>query len=1221
GAAQASPHSLLQVYLNRQDDYLWGFLSNGRQLRVLRDNVSLTRQAYVEFDLEAMMTGEIYSDFVLLWLLCHQSRVEAERPSDFWLEQWVNTAQQQGTRALEHLRVGVQESIERLGEGFIAHPANGDLRDRLQQGSLDQQDYYRQLLRVVYRLLFLFAAEDRDLLFHPDADEATRDRYVYYSTQRLRELSERLRGTRHHDLFEGLRLVMGLLGGEENGGGAMLGLPVLGSFLFSHEAVADIIDCRIANRDLLAAVRALAYVEDKAVRALRPVDYKNLGPEELGSVYESLLELHPAINLDARTFSLGTASGHERKTTGSYYTPSSLINALLDSALDPVLEEAAKGGEAALLDLKICDPACGSGHFLIAAAHRLARRVAAVRTGEDEPAPDATRAALRDVIGGCIYGVDINPMAVELCKVNLWMEALEPGKPLSFLDHRILCGNSLLGTTPRLMADGIPDDAFKPIEGDDKKVVSALRKQNRQERKDRETGQMSMFQFIDPPADYASLRSDINTLDALDDATLDGIRAKEERYRQLANDPEYIKARLLADAWCAVFVWEKKADAMPPLTDLFYRRLKDAPLAENMTDVRQQVARLTDRYQFFHWHVAFPDVFSVPDDLTTAENEQMGWGGGFDCVLGNPPWDQIQLDDREFFAASAPEIAGAANMTARKRMIKKLADADQRLYAEYQAAVRANDGVKHFAHASGRYPYTSFGRLNTAPLFCEAGLNIINRYGYSALIVPTGIATDSFNQYFFNHIVDSMALSNLYDFENSKGIFPAVHRSYKFCLLTLNGAARSTSDIRFVFFAYDPSELAEKSFTLSPDDIAMLNPNTRTTPVFRTRRDADLTKSVYQQIPILIREGEPDENPWGVKFQLMFMMNTDSDKFRTWDEMETQGSTLEGNHFVRGEEVYLPLYEAKMMHQFTHRWATYEIDGRTRDMTLDEMVAPDRLPLPRYWISDKAVNERIGATPYMIGFRDITNTTNERTAIMGMIPFSGVGHTMPIMILSRRIGQAFPLVLSENERKLQFDAGMVANVSSYVFDFIARQKLGGTHLTFFIAKQLPFLPPRFYVNTPFLLDFITVRVLELTYTAWDLQAFAQDVGWDGPPFVWDEERRFLMRCELDALYFHLYQIGRDDVDYIMETFPIVKRKDIKATTVTDEAGEVITEGTFRTKETILAMYDQMAALPTINVPAPKDPSQPYAVPDVSQFQTWLSPPPADSSVAHPEREG
>ncbi|MCD6598974.1 MAG: N-6 DNA methylase [Dehalococcoidia bacterium] len=485
GAARSSPHSLVQELLNNSDDHLWAFVSNGLRLRILRDNVSLTRQAYVEFDLEAMMDGEVYADFVLFWLLCHESRVEAEKPEACWLEKWSRSAQEQGTRALDQLRNGVEEAINALGSGFLTHPTNSTLRQKLQSGELNKQNYYRQLLRFVYRLLFLFVAEDRELLLDPSAEGAAKERYTrFYSTIRIRQLAERRRGTRHADLIYGLWLVMEKLGSTD--GCPELGLPALGSFLFDRKSMPDLTGLEIANSRLLDAIRALAFITDGNKR--RPVDYKNLRSEELGSVYESLLELHPEMNVDAGTFELETAGGHERKTTGSYYTPDSLVQLLLDSALDPVLDEAVRQNdpEKAILDLKVCDPAAGSGHFLIAAAHRMARKLAFIRTGDEEPSPEATRKALRDVIGHCIYGVDINPMAVELCKVSLWMEALEPGKPLSFLEHRIQCGNSLLGTTPALLEKGIPDDAFKPIEGDDKEICKEYKKRNKAEKKQTE---------------------------------------------------------------------------------------------------------------------------------------------------------------------------------------------------------------------------------------------------------------------------------------------------------------------------------------------------------------------------------------------------------------------------------------------------------------------------------------------------------------------------------------------------------------------------------------------------------------------------------------------------------------------------------------------------------------------------------------------------------------
>ena len=646
GAARTSPHSLVQEFLNRSEGHLWGFVSNGLRLRILRDNVSLTRQAYIEFDLEGMMDGEAYADFAMLWLLCHESRVEAERPEQCWLERWVRTAQEQGARALEHLREGVERAINCLGSGFLGHPHNSALRERLRSGELPTQDYYRQLLRLVYRLIFLFVAEDRGLLLDPGADEEAKGRYArFYSTARLRRLAERRRGTKHHDLYYGLCVVMDRLGCDE--GCPELGLPALGSFLWSPEAVADIGACDLANSDLLEAVRALVFRVEQ--RVFLAVDYKNLGSEELGSVYESLLEMHPDIDADAATFQLKVASGHERKTTGSYYTPSSLVNCLLDSALDPVVAEAAKEAdpESAILGLKVCDPACGSGHFLVAAAHRMAKRLAAVRSGDEEPAPEVLRQALRDVIGHCIYGVDINPVAVELCKVSLWMEALEPGKPLSFLNHRIQCGNSLLGATPALLKKGIPDEAFKPITGDDKELCKAFKRQNRDERR----GQTTMRFESDatqPWQRLGDLATGVARLDGIPDDSIAGIRRKEDRYAEIVRSTSYLFGRFWADTWCAAFVWKKTRELPYPITEEVFRKIEHNPHSASPW-LRKEAQRLAQQYQFFHWHLAFPDVFRVPGLGEEPENEQTGWSGGFDVVLGNPPWDMIQLDDAEFF--------------------------------------------------------------------------------------------------------------------------------------------------------------------------------------------------------------------------------------------------------------------------------------------------------------------------------------------------------------------------------------------------------------------------------------------------------------------------------------------------------------------------------------------------------------------------------------------
>lgn len=624
GAAGQSPHSLVQELLNRSSQRLWGIVTNGLVLRVLRDNVTLTRQAYVQFDLEAMFTGEVYSDFVLLWLVCHQSRLEADKPEECWLEHWTRVAADTGARALDTLRDGVQEAIEILGRGFLAHAENRELHASLRDGTLSSQDYYRQLLRLVYRLLFLFVAEDRDALLDPGADQSARDRFsAHYSTLHLRGLAARRRGGRHHDRYEQLKVVMRALDVD---GCPSLGLPALGTFLWSAEAIGQLSEARISNSWLLASIRELAYVESGGVR--RSVDFRNLGAEELGSIYESLLELQPEIHRGSATFDLTVVAGHERKTTGSYYTPSSLIKILLDASLDPLIDDAANASDpdAAILSLAICDPACGSGHFLVAAANRIAKRLASIRTGDPEPAPAAVRGALRDVVGHCIFGVDVNPMAVELCKVSLWMEALVPGKPLSFLDHHVLVGNSLLGATESFMAEGIPEEAFKPRPGEDQQVASALRQRNARERQ----GQLTI-------SDHSPATSAVDAasmaLEVASDDSIDAQKAKEARLRELHESPDYTRERLRGDIWCAAFLASKRKDSV----EITQRTLTAVSSGRELDSTTlREVLGIAHEHRLFHWQTELPMVFRGPPVGEAPLGRVRGQG--FDLIIGNPPF-------------------------------------------------------------------------------------------------------------------------------------------------------------------------------------------------------------------------------------------------------------------------------------------------------------------------------------------------------------------------------------------------------------------------------------------------------------------------------------------------------------------------------------------------------------------------------------------------------
>ena len=1163
GAAKISPHGLIQDYLNQEPAALWGFVSNGLNLRLLRDNVSMTRQAYVEFDLESMFEGDLYSDFHLLWMLCHQSRVEAEKPEECWLEKWSTQSREQGIRVLDTLRDGVQKALEIFGQGFLAHPENNKLRERLRDGRLDKQDYYRQLLRLVYRLLFLFVAEDRQLLLDPQSGEKAKSRYrEFYSMARLRLLAGQIVGSKHGDLYRGLVLLMGLL---HEKGCKDIGVPALNSFLWSIEAVKDIWDCELSNRDLLKVIRSLAYTQKAKV--LMPVDYRNMGAEELGSVYESLLELQPKIDTDNRNFELVNLKGSERKSSGSYYTPTGLINLLLKSALDPVLEQAAMKDkpEQAILNLKICDPSCGSGHFLVAAAYRVAKKLAMVRTGDIEPSPEAVRHSLRDVIGHCIYGVDLNEMAVELCKVSLWMEGMEPGKPLSFLEHRIQCGNSLVGAVPSLLAKGVPDEAFEALEGDDKKLVSALKKRNKQER---EYGQTTLEFSMGANENTGNLSDLMEQIASISDETVENIQDKSKRYQSYRSSRTYQHAQGVADAWCSTFLCEKNDEHPDSVTHDLFKKLQSN--SQLMTSpVIKEAMSIARENKCFHWHLSFPDVFKV-----RAGNEgSWGWAGGFDVMLGNPPWERPKIQEIEWFSQYDPDIALAENASIRKKKIEALAKHNPHLLKRFRSAQHQAEGWVHFLLDSGKYPLAGRGDVNTYSVFSESFFRLISENGKAGFIVPSGIASDATTRFLLQEFVNTDRLVSLLSYENEEFIFPAIHHATKFCLLTVSGSGVLGRKTEYVFFARQIEQVneEERKYHLDKNDLGKVNPNTMTVPAYRCKRDAEICKAIYSRVPILIKEEVEEElNPWGVKYAALFHMANDSHLFVSREELEAKGFQLVGNYFKKGSETFVPLYEGKMFWHFDHRFGTYEgqtqaqaNQGKLPELTDEQHSDPDYLTMPYYWVNTKTVEEtrqRKSLPNWTITFRDITSAVVARTVISTILPFSAVGHAAPML--------SFADVVTPNLVNC-----FLANMNSIVLDYVSRTKVGGGHLTFFILKQFPMFTPDMvkeecsWNKKETYEAWISQRVVELVYTANDLKHYANDYGYKGTPFKWDAARRELLRSELDAAFFHLYGIGREDANYILDTFRIIRERDEKK------------YGEYRTKRLILEKYDELAGRP------------------------------------------
>ena len=1329
-----SPFMLAQEALNASDASLWAIVSNGLTLRILRDNASLTRPAYIEVDLEALFTEELLADFSAFWLLAHASRFGSAEtpPTDCPWERWRAAGQQAGVTVRGKLRYQVAEALRALGTGFLSHPANGALRAALQstQDGYDRQAFFEELLRLVYRFIFLATVEDRRdrgtgerLVFAPDASDEAKARYLAgYSLTWLRDRAvRRSQHDRHADLWQALTITFGSLAN----GQPALGLPALGG-LFDADQCPRLDAAQLDNRHLLAAVFQLGWF--RADGGLSRVNYRDMGPEELGSVYESLLELVPDLQglaspTTARLAFVGddetdaSTKGNTRKLTGSYYTPDSLVQELIKSALEPVIAQTVKANPErpveALLALTVCDPACGSGHFLLSAGRRLADEVALHRAAAEReggaPTPSDYRHALRDVVSHCLYGVDKNPMAIQLAKTALWLEAYSPDRPLSFVDHHLRVGDALLGVLdPKVLEDGIPDEAYTALSGDDKAVASALKKQNKADLKS--WRQIAGGDLLTK----AGLAAQAVSVETLDDDTPEHLAAKRQAWATAQAEAQRSSFARLADTYVAAFLAPKLAGAADtvPLSGYLWGVLSGQAPKSEVEDVAQALCR---QHSVFHWWLAFPQVAAK---------------GGFSVMLGNPPWERFTLKEEEFFASRSPLVAQAKHKADRAKRIALLADgllmhtvapdveaaeglsppnvAEQSLYREFAKAHREADVAKHFSREGRRFALTGTGDVNTYALFAESFLQATAADGRAGFIVPTGIATDDSTKAYFGHVASGGRLASLYDFENSDAVFPAVHRSYKFSLMTLGAASQA----EFVCFATQVEHLgdARRRFTVSPDEFVLINPNSLTCPIFRSQRDAELVKRLYRALPVLLHDGVSSGNPWNIELGRMLHMSDDS-----------------GSFIQEPKSDYVPVYEAKMIHQFDHRWARFveAATGMSGDVEPEKMGDGEKADVactarPRYWVHERDVLARIARVPtrvsrawlalhsareaadlsakhaaladsllalaqwvagelfhrdavaapaadgwtptqahphiaptelqlkvrfpslnnvlrgeglttrkaladfpkwatqnqdarladdelaalvdvlgasepsdglrvlldhwidrrsprWLMGFRNIARSTDERSYIASVIPRVGVGHSMPLI---------------SSDQPAALCAGFLGLLASMSFDYVVRQKLGGTNMTFGYVKQFPVPPPERF--TPADLAFIVPRVLELTYTAHDLQAWGQDLAAYDPrpaaehsqPFAWNPERRTQLRAELDASYARLYGLTRDELRYILDPKDVMGADYPSETFRVLKDGEIRAYGEYRTRRLVLEAWDQQASMSSAPQPVP-----------------------------------
>lgn len=1157
-----SPHDLVQRFLNLADQQ-WGIVTDGRELRVLRDFHHSTAKGFVGVDLADLFQGRRFEDFRALYRLAHVSRFLPADPDDDRspppLESLYARSRAAGISVGRALHPQVRRAIEVVARGVVANdPA---LRDRLIHAP-SARSFYGEVLRVVYRLLFLFFAEQRGML--PGRDTLYAETY---SVTRLRDLADRpsqVEGPRT-DLYEGLKVTFRLM----SVGSDALAVKPFDGHLFDPAETPAMTAATITNRELLRAIRALTNVEVEGQR--QHVAYATIGVEELGAVYESLLDYTPRIAEQARLSDAGEAvptgglylekvGGRE---LGSYYTPPELVDFTLEVSLDRLLGERLAGltdpGEAdrALLDLRVVDPACGSGAFLVAVIDRIAARLTDLRLDGAQPTEGQLAIARRDVLQHCIYGVDVDPFAVELCKVALWIHCAVTDLPLTFLDHRIQCGNSLIGWPLRDIPNDIPVDAYQTkskTKGDE--ATKATCHSARQRNLKALAGQGELFAGVAPRPDIVL---DYPTLWLEEERTPADVEKKATAYAEYLTSTAYRLWDAAANLWAASFFWTADYGDTAPVSSDYWRarevaeRYRDGHLRD--TDVASHLASpivtgasaIAHVLNAFHWPLRFPEI---------AER------GGFDLVTGNPPWEQFESREQEWFALRAPQIASLTG-SARKVAIARLEQDQPDLAREWRLFEAINARSAEFARMSKRFTPTG-GKINTYLLFSETNANNTGANGRAGFIVKSSLGIDKGGQPVFQPMVTAGRVDGFYDIVNGgRGetvIFQGVAEVERFAVLSL-GPAGSAPALEVSMMSWSLAEARDrKPVPVTPGDLRILNPITRSLPSFRQPEHWEIALRLQERHPTLDFE-QPSaddlacghrvspENPWDLRYATLFNSTTDSGHFLKRERLEAEGWVLGRDMVFRHDkDEALPLYEGQLVNRYDHRARTYAGYALAKKYgkkpgipyTTDRQKADPSFEIePRYWMRRQTAEDRLAAAVgdrTLFAFRDVTRpATDQRCAKGALLHWVPATDTVPLLAIGR---SAFEFV---------------ALFNATPFDFLVRGKMPGGHVkTVWMLSQVAVPPPlgldhRIAENA---------RKLSLTSTAIARHFLCE-------PHPWDPEERHVLNAETDALVAHAYGITEREYGVILDTFDVLARK------------ETTQHGRFRFKDDCLAAYRRL----------------------------------------------
>ena len=1282
----SAPSSQMLRYLSRADvmsdrAVKWGMLTNGGVWRLYWQDARSRAEEFFEIELAALLAvpgvqTELfgYDASHGLKLFCLLFNRAAFLPQSWDAERRSLHAYARNEARLYEERVS-QDLGRRVFDDIFPSLAQalaaGDLQSQTESvgyGQFTRQRYTAAYLEdvreatliLLYRLLFLFYAEDRRLL---PIDEPG---YRAYSVRALREeVRDKVEAgakwsTTMTRLWLSLRGAFQLVDAGED----TIGMPAYNGGLFNRGRSLLVERTRVTDAVMAPIIDALSRRTDEVLRGW--INYRDLSVSHLGSIYERLLEYSLAHEVqavddyrDKLEINRITArpASFARKVSGSYYTHDDLVRLVLresvgllvqekhaefDALLKRLARKQALGPSddevlnaidpaSAILELKVCDPAMGSGHFLVTLVDYLADAVLEAQTraaqavaelpgvahwiesGRPWQSPVVARTAhirrtikaqakqrgwavtdaqlddrhivRRMVLKKCIFGVDKNLMAVELAKTALWLHTFTVGAPLSFLDHHLKHGDSLHGERLGDVQRGLNSLGMLFQQTDLKRLELAAK---------------NLLQVADlTDVDIAEARLSMKLAEEADAQTAP-LHALLDFWRAmrwlLPGWPVDKPAKLtkLGDENLRAALRVLLSPQRNLVTTLGAGRIDegegDGAAVEQANTLLKRVRELARQESFLHWWTAFPTAFAGADP-------------GFDAVIGNPPWDRIKLQEVEWFAEREPNIAAQPRAADRKALIAEEQKKSTPLAAEYAAAVQRAEANARVLAKAGDYPLLGGGDVNLYSLFVERAQALVKPSGVVALLTPSGIAADKGAAVFFKSIATTGRLGAIFDFENRKFFFADVHASFKFCTLVFGGPARTFGRTRCAFFLRSLDELdqGERTLELTAADFALVNPNTGAAPVFRSVRDAEITMRMYGSHPVLVLHGElsesrgelPHAKAWPVQYARMFDMTNDSNFFMKARELQAQGFEPAPLGQWRKEHlVALPLYEGKMVQMFDHRAADVVVNlsnlkraAQQESLSSVEKQSPDRYPKPQYFVMRQEIPEDI-ALEYCLAYKSVTAPSNMRTMIAALVPACGTGNSMAMLVPTAEGRNSYP----------RWVALLLANINSMPYDFALRQKVQGQNLNWFIVEQTCVITPARFDDplpvaftarmradgvmnghhaNPTIADFVIPQVLALSYTAHDLAPFARDLGYVDaqgavlPPITWDDEDRRARMAALDAMFFFLYGLNEDDAAYVMGTFPIVRQQDEAAF------------GRFRTRDDILALLPLLGAAASI----------------------------------------